>query len=162
MDRDPKHMNKILKRAHKHRGASFIEIYQNCNIFNDGAFFDFTEKDTKDQRVLFLEHNKPLVFDNGKKGVRLDGFKPQVVDLEDGSYSIDDCIVHDETSQELAQILSRMFWQPGMPRPFGVFYQEKRPTYDQMLVEQIEMVQAKRGTGNLDKLIAGYETWEIN
>ena len=74
MDRHPKHMNAILKKAHAHRGTSFIEIYQNCNIFIDGAFFEFTEKATQQERSLFMEDGQPLVFDQGKKGVRLNGF----------------------------------------------------------------------------------------
>ena len=134
MDRDPKHMKAILKRAHEHHGTSFCEIYQNCNIFNDGAFFEFTEKMSKPERALFIEHEKPLVFDKGARGIRLDGFKLQVIDLEGGRWSVDDCLVYDETSREMAGIVGRMFWQPEMPRPFGVFL-SRRSTHVRRLTQ---------------------------
>jgi 2-oxoglutarate ferredoxin oxidoreductase subunit beta len=90
MDRDPKHLQEILMRSYKHKGASFLEIYQNCNIFNDAAFEIFTEKSTKLDNTLFLEQGKPLLFGAQKdKGIKLDGFKPVVVDLANGA-SADD------------------------------------------------------------------------
>ena len=161
MDRDPKHMKSILKRAHSHKGTGFCEIYQNCNIFNDGAFFDYTEKASKPLRALFIEHEKPLIYDNGKLGIRLDGFKPQVINLENGKWSADDCIVYDETSRELAGIVGRMFWQPDMPRPFGVFYCEDRPSYEKQLHDQIKQVTTKRGKGDLQKLLEAGDTWMV-
>ena len=82
MDRDPKHLQAMLLRANAHKGASFLEIYQNCNIFNDGAFEMFTEKGTKAAETLFLEQGKPLIFGaNKEKGIKLDGFTPKVVNL---------------------------------------------------------------------------------
>ena len=162
MDRDPKHMKAILKRAHEHRGASFCEIYQNCNIFNDGAFFEFTEKKSKPERALFVEHGKPLVFNKGTEGIRLDGFTMQVIDLENGAWSIDDCLVYDETSRELAGIVGRMFWQSELPRPFGVFYKEDRPTYDSMLQEQVRVVTEKRGPGDLKAILHAGDTWVVD
>ncbi len=161
MDRDPAHMKTILKRAHAHKGTSFVELYQNCNIFNDGAFFDFTEKDTKPDRAVFIEHGQPMTFAKGTKGVRLDGWKPEVIDLQAGAWSASDCIVYDETSRELAEIVARMFGQPGMPRPFGVFYREERTTYEEALHGQIAQVTAQRGKGNLQALLHAGETWEI-
>jgi 2-oxoglutarate/2-oxoacid ferredoxin oxidoreductase subunit beta len=161
MDRDPKHLLDVLRKAHQHKGASFVEIYQNCNIFNDGAFFDFTERDTKPSRSLFLEHGKPMVFDGQKKGIRLDGLKLQVIDLENGRYSVDDCLVHDETSQELAQIVGRIFFQPDMPRPFGVFYRETRPTYDGLMQEQVDSLKKAKGEGDLERLLNSGEIWEV-
>src|SRR4026208_2157771 len=96
MERDPKHLQSMLTRAHQHKGASFLEIYQNCNIFNDGAFEIFTEKGTKANEVLFLERGKPLLFGvNREKGIKLDGFKPVVVEIGVNA-SIDDIWVHDE------------------------------------------------------------------
>ncbi len=95
MDRDPKHLQTMLLRSHKHKGTSFLEIYQNCNIFNDGAFSVFTEKDTKPEETLFLEQGKPLVFGkDNNKGLRLDGFQPQVVTVGE-DFSIDDLWIHD-------------------------------------------------------------------
>lgn len=161
MDRDPKHMKAILKRAHDHKGAAFCEIYQNCNIFNDGAFFQFTEKSTKQQQALFVEDGKPMTFDGGKQGIRLDGFTPEVIDLAGGQWSVEDCLVHDESSRELAGIVSRIFWQEDMPRPFGVFYKEDRPTYDELLHSQVKAVIKKRGKGNMQALLEAGDTWVV-
>jgi 2-oxoglutarate ferredoxin oxidoreductase subunit beta len=164
MDRDPKHLQEALIRSHKHKGASFLEIYQNCNIFNDGAFEAFTEKSSKPDNTLFLEHGKPLIFGANKdKAIKLDGFKPIVVDLANGA-STDDVWVHDERDFYKAQILVRMFDDPRveghLPRPFGVFYETDRPCYEEEMQLQIENVMAK-GKGDLDKLLRGKETWTI-
>jgi 2-oxoglutarate/2-oxoacid ferredoxin oxidoreductase subunit beta len=166
MDRDPKHLQEMLTRSHQHKGASFLEIYQNCNIFNDGAFEIFTEKSSKSVETLFLEQGKPLVFGNSKdKGIKLDGFHPVVVDLTAG-FSADDCWVHDEKDFYKAQILVRMFDNPTkeghLPRPFGVFYETDRPCYEEQLNAQIEQVLQTKGPGNLDKLLRGNEVWTIN
>lgn len=165
MDRDPKHLQEMLKRAHRHHGASFLEIYQNCNIFNDGAFEIFTEKSTKPEEVLFLEQGKPLVFGaQQNKGIKLDGFKPVVVEIGK-EYSADDLWVHDEADFYKAQILTRMFddtrIEGHLPRPFGVFFETERPTYEDMMKLQIEDAIATKGKGNLDKLLRGREVWEI-
>lgn len=162
MDRDPAHMQKILKRAHGHRGSAFVEIYQNCNIFNDGAFFHFTEKDSKPQSTIFVEHGKPMLFDNGKQGLRLNGFHLEVISLENGQWSADDCLVYDETDRILASIVTRLFWKEDFPQPFGVFYSEKRPTYNDLLRSQIEETKRRKGTPDLNALLAGGETWTIS
>ena len=161
IDRDPKHLQATLKRAHGHTGTSFVEVYQNCNIFNDGAFFEFTEKETKSLRAIFIENGQPMVFDNGKKGIRLNGLTLEVIDLESGNWSISDCLVYDETSKAMAQIVVQMFWQPEMPRPFGVFYVEERPTYDAQVEAQMETVNEKKGKGSIDALLRNAETWEV-
>ncbi|HSC54352.1 MAG TPA: 2-oxoacid:ferredoxin oxidoreductase subunit beta [Phnomibacter sp.] len=165
MDRDPKHMQEMLKRANAHKGTSLLEIYQNCNIFNDGAFEIFTEKATKADEVLFLEHGKPMIFGAEKnKGIRLNGFKPEVVTLGEG-FSADDLWIHDENDVFKAQILVRLFDNPAtaghLPRPFGVFYETERSCYEDVMAMQIEEAIAKKGKGNLDKLLRGNETWEI-
>jgi 2-oxoglutarate ferredoxin oxidoreductase subunit beta len=164
MDRDPKHLQSMLVRTHAHHGASFLEIYQNCNIFNDGAFEVFTEKSTKADEALFLEHGQPLVFGaNRDKGIKLDGFNPVVVQLNE-SNSVDDLWIHDEQDIYKAQILTRMFDDPKaanhLPRPFGVFYQAIRPTYEDMLIQQIEIAKEKK-PADLDKLLRGSEVWNI-
>lgn len=165
MDRDPKHLQEMLKRSHAHKGASFLEIYQNCNIFNDGAFEVFTEKGSKLEETIFVEQGQPLIFGAQKnKGIRLDGLKPVVVELG-GEYSAEDLWIHDERDFYKAQILTRMFDDPRieghLPRPFGVFYQAFRPTYEDQLSFQTEDALAKKGPGDLDKLLAGRETWTI-
>lgn len=165
MDRDTKHLQEMIRRSHEHQGTSFLEIYQNCNIFNDGAFETFTEKSTKTEYALFVEHGKPLLFGAEKtKGIILDGLQPKVVTLEDG-YSENDLWIHDEKDPTKAHILSRIFGRVDveeyLPRPFGVLYATQRPTYEDTLKLQIEDVIATKGEGNLDALIAGKETWTI-
>ena len=132
---------------------------------NDGAFEVFTEKSTKADNVLFLEQGKPLVFGaTNNKGIKLDGLKPVIVDLEEGA-STDDLWIHDEKDFYKAQILIRMFDDPRVeghfPRPFGVFYETDRPCYEDDMAMQIEDAIATKGKGNLDKLLRGREVWEI-
>ena len=154
----------MLLRAHAHKGASFLEIYQNCNIFNDGAFEIFTEKASKPQETLFLEQGKPFLFGpNNEKGIRLDGFTPRVVNLSDG-FSADDCWIHDEHDMYKAQILVRIFDDPRieghLPRPFGVFFQTNRPCYEDQMKAQIEEAMSRK-PADLDKLLRGNEVWTI-
>jgi len=165
MDRDPKHLQSMLLRANAHKGASFLEIYQNCNIFNDGAFEIYTEKGTKAQETLFLETGQPLLFGANKdKGIRLDGFTPKVVTIGEG-FSADDCWIHDEHDMYKAQILVRIFddvhMEGHLPRPFGVFYETSRPCYEDMMAAQIEEAKAKK-PADLDKLLKGSEIWTIS
>jgi 2-oxoglutarate/2-oxoacid ferredoxin oxidoreductase subunit beta len=165
MDRDPKHLQQMLLRSHGHHGASLLEIYQNCNIFNDGAFEIFTEKASKPEQALFLEQGQPLVFGADKsKGIKMDGYKPQVVSLDEG-HSAGDLWIHDEKDFFKAQILTRFFDNPTteghLPRPFGVFYSAERATYEEQMSLQIEEVIATKGKGNLDALLEGRETWVI-
>ncbi len=164
MDRDTKHLQAMLIRSNAHKGTSLLEIYQNCNIFNDGAFEVFTEKSSKAEEGLFLEHGQPMIFGaNADKGIKLDGFKPIVVSLADTNK--DDLWIHDERDLYKAQVLVRMFDNPTaeghLPRPFGVFYENDRPCYEDVMAMQIEESKAKYGPGNLDKLLKGRETWEI-
>ena len=166
MDRDPKHLQEMLLRSNAHVGASFLEIYQNCNIFNDGAFEIFTEKGSKPMETLFLEQGKPLLFGaNKEKGIKLEGFRPVVVELGEG-VSAEDCWVHDEKDFYKAQILTRMFDDPRveghLPRPFGVFYETERPCYEEQLQIQLDEIIAKKGKGDLNKLLRGNETWTIS
>lgn len=165
MDRDPKHLQQMLIRANDHHGTSMLEIYQNCNIFNDGAFEIYTEKGTKTEECLFLEQGQPLIFGANKdKGIYLDGHMPKVVSLTDGTYSASDLWIHDEKDFFKAQILTRLFDNPSKvghyPRPFGIFFAAERPTYEDQMRLQVEEAMAK-GKGNLDKLLEGRETWVI-
>jgi 2-oxoglutarate/2-oxoacid ferredoxin oxidoreductase subunit beta len=166
MDRDGKIMREIFKRAAEHKGTSLVEIYQNCPIFNDGAFEPFTDKDRKADTTLYLEQGKPLVFGkNNDKGIRLDGFTPVIVDLGDSSVSHDDLWIHDEKDFIKANMLARFFDDPDasedfLPRPFGIFYVEDRYTYESALSAQIEKAQ-ENGEGTLEELLAGSNTWTI-
>ena len=162
MDRDPKHLQQIIKRAAEHKGTSFVEIYQNCNVFNDGAFFTLTEKESRDENVLYLEHGKPLVFGKEKdKGIRLDGFTPTVVSLKDGKYSVNDLIIHDENNSTLAFILANMTYNHALPRPVGIFLSIERPTYESQMTRQIQVAIEKRGKGDLEELLGSGDTWTI-
>lgn len=165
MDRDPKHLQNMLLRSHVHKGASFLEIYQNCNIFNDGAFEIFTEKTTKPEEALFLEQGKPLLFGaSQQKGIKFDGIKPVVVTIGE-NFSVDELWIHDEQDFYKAQLLIRMFDDPRIeghfPRPFGVFYEADRACYEDVMRLQIEETVAGKGAGDLDKLLRGKEVWEI-
>ncbi|MHB1049565.1 MAG: 2-oxoacid:ferredoxin oxidoreductase subunit beta [Bacteroidota bacterium] len=162
MDRDPKHMQTVIKRAAEHKGTSFIEIYQNCNVFNDGAFFQFTEKETKSDSVVFLEHGKPLIFGkDNDKGIKLDGFSPVVVSLKDGIHSANDLLIHNEKDSTLAFILANMTYHHELPRPFGIFLSIDRPRYEDEISKQIDSAISKRGKGSLEKLLNSGDTWVI-
>lgn len=166
MDRDPVHLKDMLRRANAHIGTSFVEIYQNCNVFNDGTFEIFTEKSSKKEETIFVENGKPLVFgQNADKGIKLDGFTPTIVNLTEG-HSVNDLWIHDEKDLVKAGILSRFFERPvegtgHLPRPFGVFYENSRLCYEVGLNKQVEDAIAKKGHGDLDALLRGRETWEI-
>lgn len=165
MDRDVKHLREMLLRAEAHRGTSLLEIYQNCNVFNDGAFEVFTEKASKAANTLFVEHGKPLVYAGGAKGIKLDGFTPVAVDLNDGTHTVDDLWVHDERDSFKASLLVRIFDDPrkegALPRPFGVFFVSDRATHETKINAQVALAKEKKGPGDLDELLSGEQTWTI-
>ena len=163
IDTDPKHMSAIVDRLAQHKGSGFVEIYQNCNIFNDGAFKSFSDRDVRDDRTINLEHGKPLIFGKQKnKGIRLKGLHPEVVTIGENGVTADDLIIHDETSPEpnLAYILGRLQY-PEYPVPMGVFRTVEKPTYEDLMAEQISSVISAKGPGNLEKLLNSGETWVI-
>lgn len=162
MDRDPKHMQDIISKAHAHKGTSFIEVFQNCNIYNDGAYLMYTEKDTKPENTIYVENGKPLIFGHKKdKGIKLNGFRPEIININEGNNSINDVIVYDETSKELAMIVAQFSETPDYPVPFGVLYQIDRPVYDEQMEKQLEDAVEKLGKGSLEKLLFEGNTWEI-
>jgi 2-oxoglutarate/2-oxoacid ferredoxin oxidoreductase subunit beta len=156
----------LLARADAHRGTSLIEIYQNCNVFNDAAFEVFTEKASKPLNALFVEHGKPLLFANGTRGIKLNGMTPVIVDTYAGGTSVDDLWIHDERDAFKASILVRLFDDPrlegAMPRPFGVFYVNDRPTHEAKLTAQVALAKERKGAGDLDALLRGEHTWAIS
>ena len=161
-DRNTKHMAEILKAAAEHRGTSFVEIYQNCNIFNDGAWSHVTEADTKDDNTLILEDGQPMIFGKDRnKGIRLNGLVPEVVSLEDG-VGEEALLVHDESydSPALGYLLSRLEY-PRYPLPFGIFRRVERPTYEEQLMTQYEQAVADRGKGDLATLFHSGDTWIV-
>jgi len=165
MDRDPKHQRDVLLQGSKHVGTSMIEIYQNCNVFNDGAFEVFTDKGTKLQETLFLESGKPMIFGaDREKAIALDGTTPRVVNIAEANES--DLMIHDETNYFQAQVLTSFFDNPKdeghLPRPFGVFYAEDRYRYEEAMEEQIAFATDKMGKGNLDQLLRGNNVWTVD
>jgi len=165
MDRDPKHLQAMLLRANAHKGTSYLEIYQNCNIFNDGAFEIYTEKSSKANEIIFLEHGKPLIFgDQQQYGIILDGLQPKRVHLHESGITADDCWIHDESDIFKAQILTRLFddakEENHLPRPFGVFYAHIRPCYEEIMLDQIRK-QQEQGIPDINKIISGKDTWTI-
>jgi 2-oxoglutarate ferredoxin oxidoreductase subunit beta len=162
LDVDINHLTETLKRAAAHQGTAFVEVYQNCKIFNDGVFEYATDKSVKADNVLYLQHGRPLVFGKDhNKGVRLHGLNPEVVELGNG-VAKDDLLVHDEKADEpsLAYLLSRMVY-PDLPECIGVFRCVERPTYEAVLNKQIDDVIATRGAGKLEDLFASDETWVV-
>lgn len=168
MDRDPRHLQQMLLRANEHRGTSMLEIYQNCIVFNDGAFELFTDKKSRPREAIYLENGEPLIFgQDNERGIRLDGLKPEIVSLDDGKYSKEDLWIHDETDSTKAHLLSRFFDQPrkesdsNFPRPFGVLFAVERPCYDEGVNAQVNDVIERKGVGDLDELLRGPETWTV-
>ena len=167
VDTHSEHLQEMMHRAGEHSGAAFLEVLQNCNIFNDGAWRDFTDKSVKDDRMLVLKHGEPLIFGAEKnKGLRRNGLQPAVVTIGENGVSVADLWVHNETDPDATrtQILSRMWW-PDFPVPVGVFRRVPRPTHDQLLVEQVESAKAARaakGPVDLQKLLAAGETWTVS
>jgi len=162
IDTNIKHLSATLKRAAEHKGTAFVEVYQNCNIFNDGAFKYATDKATKADTVLELEHGKPLIFGKDRdKGIRMNGMEPEVVELGKG-ITEDDLLFHDEKAPEpsLAYALSRMRY-PDFPEPIGVFRAVDAPKYDAQLNAQIDEAISKKGEGDLNAMFNSGDTWEV-
>lgn len=157
-----KHLTETLHRAALHQGTAVVEVYQNCNVFNDGAFNYAQDKTTRADTTIELEHGKPLIFGkNRDKGIRLNGLTPEVVDLSTGKYSHDDLLFHDETADPaLVNILARMR-HPQFPEPIGVFRSVEQPMYDVQVNQQVESAIAARGAGDLNKLFNSGDTWQV-
>jgi 2-oxoglutarate ferredoxin oxidoreductase subunit beta len=160
VDVDPK-LSEVMQRAAEHKGSAFLEIYQDCNVFNHKAFGYATDKDTKEDHILRLEHGKPMVFGKAKdKGIRLNGLKPEVVSLADGKFTHDDLLFHDETDESLAFMLSRMS-HPEMPEPMGVFYVADDECYEDLLQKQVDDAIQQRGEGTLQSLLYSGDTYHL-
>ncbi|MEM7785987.1 MAG: 2-oxoacid:ferredoxin oxidoreductase subunit beta [Planctomycetota bacterium] len=161
IDTNIKHLIATLKRAAEHKGTSLVEVYQNCNVFNDGTWSYTKDKETKNKSVVVLEHGKPLIFDKKSKGIRLNGFEPEIVSLDEVSQ--DDLLFHDEKSwnPQLAFLLSRMRW-PEFPEPIGVFRAVERPTYDEMINQQVADAREEKQDGDLETLFNSGDTWTVD
>ena len=159
LDREPKSLREVLLEAQKHKGTSFVEIYQNCVIFNDGVFDEFTNKATKEEANLYLENGKPLKFGKDlSKGIILENFEPKIIDItEDTDES--KLWIHDETSILKAQILARFNFDEefsDFPRPFGVFYKKNRASYEETFTNQVE-----KNKPDMQQILNGNITWTV-
>lgn len=164
IDIDVKHLGAMVEAAAKHKGISFLEVYQNCNIFNDHAFDYFAERSVRQDRVLYLEHGKPMIFGKDRnQGIRMNGAHPEVVTIGENGITEADLLVHDINLQDpsVAFMLARME-QPEFPQPVGIFRAVDRPSYDEMMTEQIESAIAKSGPGSLEKLIYSGDMWTVD
>ncbi len=166
LDRDPKHMQAVLKRAHYFKGTSFVEVYQNCPVFNDAAFFAYSDKETKKEEALFVEHGKPLIFGQDEdKAIRIDGLTPVIVNIKQDNISPNDLWIHDEKDKTKANLLARFFDTDfndvSFPRPFGILYANERSVYEEGMVNQIEDAYSKKGKTPLNKILSGDKTWSI-
>jgi len=162
IDKETKHMQRMILRSHGHKGTSFMEIYQNCNIFNDGAFSNQTDREKKADTVLILENDEPMLFGSDKnKGIRLDGNKPKVIEIGD-KWSIDDILVHDESDYVIASLLSNMTYQSEFPDPIGVLYAVESDTYEDTMVAQLNQAVKKKSNGTVQDLLNTGDTWVVD
>lgn len=161
-DIDTKHMQETLVRAAKHKGTAFVEVFQNCNIFNDGAFKGFTDKEVRDDRVIYVQHGKPLVYGkNHDKGLRLNGTNLEVVTLGNGVSESDLLVYNEEDPSPVMAYLVSALEFPHFPVPVGVFRNISKPTYDELMAGQIQKSIEISGQGNLEKLLNAGDTWVV-
>jgi 2-oxoglutarate ferredoxin oxidoreductase subunit beta len=156
------HLKETLKAAAAHQGSAFVEIYQNCNIFNDKAFAHLTEKETREEALIQLEHGKPMVFGKGRdKGIRLNGTSLEVVKFADG-FGPENCLVWDETiSNPAIAFMAAQMRRPELPTPIGVLRKVEAAPFEKLVIDQIESETARRGPGDLAKLLHAGDTWQV-
>lgn len=160
-DTNTKHLSYVLRRAAEHKGAAFVEIYQNCVVLNPTAWEHTTDSDVRDDNIVFLEEGEPLIFGKDRdRGIRMNGTEPEVVALSD--VALDELVVHQEGRENAsyAYMLSRMEY-PSMPLPFGVLRALDRPTYTELLFDQIDATTQQRGEGDLAALFSAGDTWVV-
>jgi len=161
IDREQKHLQNLLKESHQHSGTSFLEIYQNCWVFNDGTFANLTDKEIKMETQLNLVHGKPMIFGKeSNKGMRLAGSKLEVVVIGETS-SMDDILVHDESNKIQGLLLSELTHKDGFPTPIGVIYREDKPTYENLMCNQMDKAIKLQGEGDLNTLFRSGHTWKV-
>jgi 2-oxoglutarate ferredoxin oxidoreductase subunit beta len=160
---ETKHLADVIRKAALHKGTAFVEIYQNCNIFNDGTFEEVSARDVKSDRMILLEHGKPLIFGKeSDKAIRMSHLHMEVGPT-DASNNGSELVVHNEHSEDstLAYMLGNMRW-PEYPEAIGVFRSIQRPTYDELLLGQVTDAQQNQGPGNLHDLIYSGERWKLS
>ena len=163
VDTDPKHMIEIFRAAHAHQGTSFIEIFQNCVIYNNHVWEEIYGREARAEQILYLEEGKPLIYGSERnKGIRLNGLKPEVVTLGEGGVSEDDLVVHDSgTDNPLYTTLLSQLVHPDFPTPSGIFHAQERPTYEGAIEEQIQSATEAKGPGDLQSLLKGAGSWVV-
>jgi 2-oxoglutarate ferredoxin oxidoreductase subunit beta len=162
IDVDMKGMDAILKRAVDHKGTSFVEIYQDCNIFNHKAWFYASQKDTMPENTVKVEHGKPLIFGADRdKGIRFNCGHPEVVTIGIDGITEADLIIHDETDMFLANMYAQMS-HPEFPEPMGILHADPtKPTYNDLLYQQVNQEKEKGGQLDLQALVTGNESWDV-
>lgn len=159
LDRDLEHMGKTLRHAAAHRGTAFVEILQNCNVFNDGEWEKFTDKATKPLSTIKIEDGQPMLYGAKKeKGLRLNKFSLQTVD----NPNPDETIVGDSSDLSLANMLCRISGKDELPLPIGVLYRVDRSTYEDDVNAQVKKAQKAKAAGDLDSVLRAGETWTVS
>jgi 2-oxoglutarate ferredoxin oxidoreductase subunit beta len=160
-DTDTKHLAQMLELMAAHEGVSFLEVYQNCIIFNDKAFEDFTAKNVRDERMIYLESGKPIKFGKDLEyGLRLHGLRPEKVALGENGGDDSELLVYDATDPAMAYLLAALEY-PDYPVPVGVFFDVKRDIYEQSLQAQVDAARNRKGAGDLQALLTGPNTWTV-
>lgn len=160
LDIDAKNLQAVLKAAHEHKGTSFIEIYQNCNIFNDGAFANVSDRSMREENSIWLEHGKPLIFGKNKdKGIRINGFQPEVVTLGNGVKESDLLCFNAQEEQSAAAYLLSRFENPDFPVAFGIFRNVEKPVYEEVFNARTTKV--KRSDEDLIRILKGGQAWTV-
>tara|TARA_Y100000294_G_scaffold14098_1_gene12563 strand:- start:5155 stop:6162 length:1008 start_codon:yes stop_codon:yes gene_type:complete len=158
IDRWQKHMAEMMARSYEHDGGSIIEIYQNCNIFNDGAYEEYTGAEKLDN-VIELKHGNPMLFANNTKGIKLEGSTATVVDME--KQGVNDILVHDETNLDLAHIIANWTSNPNLPEPIGVIYSIDKVTYNQEMIDQVNRAKEIKGSVSVQDLLNTSDSWVV-
>ena len=155
LDVDAKHLAATLKQAAEHKGTSIVEIFQNCNVFNDGAHEHVSDRKQRAENQLLIEHGQPLSFGSGK-AIRLDGLRPEIVDNQDAS----GILIHDSSNRTVAQLIAGLGY-PEFPTPMGVFFQEQRPCYEELAHQQVQNQKEKQAPADIATLLRSGDCWEV-
>jgi 2-oxoglutarate ferredoxin oxidoreductase subunit beta len=164
IDVDAKHMQETLKRAHAHKGTSFVEILQNCPVFNDDIWKEVENKKSRTDSALVLEHGKPLVFGSpgGLRGIVIENGVPSIISLTDGEDPVERGVVlHDENAGTARSFVLASLHRPEFPLPVGVLRETDKPSYEAMLASEVETAIETRGPGDLTALLTSGETWTV-
>lgn len=159
LDTHTQHLETVFKRAAEHQGVSFIEVYQNCVIFNPNEWGELQDRRGRDDHIIYLEHGMPMIFGKDRdKAIRLNGFRPEVVNVAD--VAEEEILIHDASSKPLALLLSSMEW-PQFPAPLGVIRDVLLPDYTSSLMAQVQTAQGQKGTGDLNELYRNADLWTV-